>query len=547
MSLQTKMLISFLPVVLVGSLLTIVSLYGTPHVHQEDFLVERYSGFRTTLRESQIAHLSFLRIIENGFWTNAGKIAIGTDGTKCAFGRWYYGENSGLKATEKLDYELAEKLTAIGQLHLDIHELGRQLSEHWDNGEKETAKVLYSEEICTKAESLLDTLDDLSTRSEELANFHADQSNKYQRQQMYALVLIFGIGMAVALPFAYFTARSIVKAVRQGVWFAEEIGKGHVTARLHLSRKDEIGVLMESLDRAAANMEAQANVAMLIAEGDLLHEVQLASDDDIFGKAFQKMIASLRDSMMKLSTISEKVSDSASTMSSASDGISKSTQEDSGKIAEIVSDLAKINAQTKGNATNAADADHVAASMKTAAAEGRTKMERMTESMDNITAGSNEIRKIIRVIDDIAFQTNLLALNAAVEAARAGTHGKGFAVVAEEVRNLAARSAKAAKETADLIAQSIQQVEVGSQVAQETSESLNLIAEQADHVSAIISHINTGSTEQADGLHRINDEVEQFSRGTTERMAHSEETASMAHDLSGMAETLHQIVAQFKV
>ena len=538
---------SFLPVVLVGSLLTVVSLYGTPYVHREDLLVEHYGDFRTTLREAQIAHLSFLRIIETGFWTDAEKITISTDGTKCAFGLWYYGENSGLKATGILDKELVEQLKSIEQLHLDIHQLGGQLVKHWDNGEKEAAKILFSEEIRDKAENLLKTLNELSEKSMNLATFHADRSNEYQRQQMLVLVGLFVIGMAIALPLAYFVTRGIVKAVHQGVWFAEEIAKGHTHVRLHLNRKDEIGTLAEALDSAAENIEGDAKFAKLIADGDLQHDIHLASEDDVFGLALQQMLESLRRSIRELADVSEKTTATALTLSSSSTELSTTTQEDANKISVLLEDLTKVNEQTKNNAACAADADQVATTMKTAAAEGRTKMERMTESMNNISSGSNEIRKIIRVIDDIAFQTNLLALNAAVEAARAGQHGKGFAVVAEEVRNLAARSAKAAKETADLIAQSIQQVEVGSLVVQETSESLNLIAEQAEHVSTIISHINTGSTEQAEGLHRINDEVEQFSRGTTERMAHTEETASMAHELSDMADTLHQIVGQFNV
>ena len=546
MSLQSKILLSFFPAVLVGILLAVVGIYGTYLVAKEEEAAKAYADFQGNISGAQVAHLRFLQTITTGFRAGT-KITITTDGRLCGFGQWFYGENTGVKMAEQLNTDIADGLKAIEQTHMDVHHLGKKMLDHWDNGEKEIAQKIYDEEIVPQAAKLLGALDVLMQKSREEALTHVEAADEIRNYQLYSCIIVFVTGMVIALPLAYTTARGIVKALDQGVWFAEEIGKGHVHTRLHLNRGDEIGVLAESLDEAAANIEAQANLAMLIAEGNLEHEVHLASDKDIFGQAFQKMIASLRDSVTKLSATSDKMSESALTMSSSSDELSQTTQGDAGKISMLVSDLTKVNEQTKDNSVNAAEADHVAATMKHVAGEGRVKMERMTESMNNITAGSNEIRKIIRVIDDIAFQTNLLALNAAVEAARAGVHGKGFAVVAEEVRNLAARSAKAAKETADLIAQSIQQVDVGNQVVAETAESLHLMAEQSEQVSVLISKINIESSEQSEGLQRINIEVEQFSRGTTERMAHAEEMASMAHEFSGMASTLHQIVARFKV
>jgi len=547
MSLQVKILLSFFPTVLVGILLAVIGIYGTHLVSQEEAQAKAYADFQTHITMAEVAHLKFLQTITTGFRKNEENITITTDGRQCAFGKWYYGEDSGVNTAEKLNTELANGLKKIDAVHLNVHSFGKTMLDHWGKGEKEEAQKIYDEQIVPQATELLRTLDELLQQSSTHAEFHLSSAEVLRNNQFYLCIGVFVIGMIISLPFAYITARGIVKALDQGVWFAEEIGKGHVHTRLHLNRKDEIGVLAEELDEAAANIEDQAKLAMMIADGDLQHQVHLASDQDLFGQAFQKMITSLRDTMIKLSGTTDKVSASAVAMATSSDELSRSTQADAAKIATLTSDLTKVNEQTKDNATNAAEANRVAGSMKSVAAEGRNRMERMTESMNNITEGSNEIRKIIRVIDDIAFQTNLLALNAAVEAARAGAHGKGFAVVAEEVRNLAARSAKAAKETADLIAQSIHQVETGNQVVADTAESLHLMAEQAEKVSVLIAQINTESTEQSEGLHQINDEVEQFSRGTTERMAHSEETASMAQDLSGMAETLHQIVAQFKV
>ena len=174
-------------------------------------------------------------------------------------------------------------------------------------------------------------------------------------------------------------------------------------------------------------------------------------------------------------------------------------------------------------------------------------MSQMVESMESINASSAQIAKIIKVIDDIAFQTNLLALNAAVEAARAGRHGKGFAVVADEVRNLAGRSAKAAKETAELIESSGAKVSAGMQVATSTSESFKDIVEGIIKTNDLVGEIAAASSEQAQGVSQINIGLSQVDQVTQQNTANAEETASAAEELSSQAMHLQGLIARFKL
>jgi methyl-accepting chemotaxis protein len=209
--------------------------------------------------------------------------------------------------------------------------------------------------------------------------------------------------------------------------------------------------------------------------------------------------------------------------------------------------MEEISAQTRQNAQNAGQANGLALSAKSDAEAGNGQMKDMLKAMDEINEESANIYKIIKVIDDIAFQTNILALNAAVEAARAGQHGKGFAVVAEEVRNLAARSANAAKETTALIEGTIKKVEGGTKIANETAGALDKIVNGVTKAAELVGEIAAASTEQAAGITQVNQGIEQVSQVVQTNSATSEESAAASEELSSQAEVLKEMVGKFKL
>jgi methyl-accepting chemotaxis protein len=239
-----------------------------------------------------------------------------------------------------------------------------------------------------------------------------------------------------------------------------------------------------------------------------------------------------------------QVSSAAGQVSSASQSLAEGATEQAAGLEETSSSLEEMSSMTKQNADNAQQANTLAAEAKKAANNGSEAMERMAGAIEDIKKSSDETAKIIKVIDEIAFQTNLLALNAAVEAARAGEAGKGFAVVAEEVRNLAMRSAEAAKNTSNLIEQSVNNSRNGVQICSEVKKALDEIVGSIGKTTDLVGEIAAASNEQAQGVDQINTAVSQMDKVTQQNAANAEESASASEELSGQAESMNQIVDQ---
>lgn len=303
-----------------------------------------------------------------------------------------------------------------------------------------------------------------------------------------------------------------------------------------------LDAIVQPLAEASSVLESTAdNDLTLRMEGQ--YKGQLAELKNNINTTVDKLsetLTSVLSSVLQVNSGVEQISD-------ATQSLSQGATEQASSLEEISSSMSEISSQIKANAENASTAQNLSIDARSAAESGNKRMDEMMIAMGEIDGASKQIAKIIKVIDDIAFQTNLLALNAAVEAARAGSHGKGFAVVADEVRNLAGRSAKAAKETADLIESSVSKVGNGINIANETSQSFKNIVNGIIKTTDLVGEIAAASNEQAQGASQIGQGLSQIDSVTQQNTANAEETASAAKELRGQAEALQNEVQRFKL
>jgi len=252
----------------------------------------------------------------------------------------------------------------------------------------------------------------------------------------------------------------------------------------------------------------------------------------------------LRPLALSLNEGSAQVASAAGQVSSASQSLAEGASEQAASHEEASASLQELSSMTQRNAENAQKANDLARQARSAADKGATDMHAMSAAMDAIKVSSDDIAKIIKTIDEIAFQTNILALNAAVEAARAGEAGMGFAVVADEVRNLAQRSAHAAKETAAKIEGAITKTAQGVEINSKVAEALNDIVIKARQVDELVAEVTSASKEQTQGITQINAAVGQMDKVTQSNAANAEESAAAAEELNAQAETMKQSVAE---
>jgi methyl-accepting chemotaxis protein len=305
----------------------------------------------------------------------------------------------------------------------------------------------------------------------------------------------------------------------------------------------------QTLDTMGAPLEEALQILDRMADNDYTCTMSTAYHGAFqqLAEAVNRVQETLNRTLREINISAEQIAVGSKQVADGSEQVSQGATAQAGSVQELSATIMQIAAQTRENAGSADNANQVALTAKEMAEHGNQQMQAMLRAMAEIQESSEGIFKIIKVIDEIAFQTNMLALNAAIEAARAGQYGRGFAVVAEEVRSLAARSSDAAKETAEMIENSIKKVKDGTGITKTVATALTRIVEGVTQATGLVGKIALASEEQATGINQVTQGIDQVSRVVQANTATAEESAATCQELSGQAAALKEMVIQFQL
>lgn len=446
-----------------------------------------------------------------------------------------------------------DKLNELVQNSATGQELNQKMLDLYKSGNKEAAKKLYFSDYIAAAESSRDLSNTINDSAKVTANQYYENA-KQAEIKAYIIILIFSIFiLSCVILLSRYIVKSITKPVREIRQAMKKLSSGVLDVQVNYTSKDEFGELAGNMrimvDELKKYIHNIAYVTSEISRGNMAVTVDIEYQNDFvpIKKSLEQITTSLNDTLSKISIASQQVAAGSAQMSAGAQALSQGAAEQASSTEELAASINDVSEKVKQNADNARQANTNMDETTLEIERGDTQMKKLVKAMNGIENTSGEIEKIIKTIEDIAFQTNILSLNAAVEAARAGETGKGFAVVAEEVRNLAGRSAEAAKGTTALIQNTLTAIEMGSDMVIETEKHLNQIADRAKSVNTLIKMISSASEAQASSVEQINLGINQISSVIQTNSATAEESAASSEELSAQAETLNALVAHFKL
>lgn len=422
--------------------------------------------------------------------------------------------------------------------------------------ESETVYTIISQDLAPYGTEIRENIEFLTTRNTEKSAQSAEQASQNEKNAFILNFSLLGLSIIISAVLGAYVSGHITKPLTVLAEFLRRAGHtGDITLSdsdikmitQYDTLKDEIGITIRNTERFIRHLADNVETLESVSDGDLGANCTILSDNDVMGNSLKKMIDSLRSLFAEINKVSHQVTVGSNQISDGAQSLASGSTQQAATLQELSASIQDVSDKTNRNAERTGAASKLAETIMQNAEKGNAQMSQMIEAVNEINHANQNIQKVIKAIDDIAFQTNILALNAAVEAARAGAAGKGFAVVADEVRNLAAKSADSAKETGSLIANSMEKAQLGTQIATATAKSLEEIVAGISESNRIITEIARSSDEQTASISQINYAVGGVTSVVQQNSATAEQSAASSEELSGQAEILEGLIAQFKL
>ena len=380
---------------------------------------------------------------------------------------------------------------------------------------------------------------------------HFDQE---KNQLLFALILSEVIIFILVQIINFLRISNALKPLKKISEAGKEVAGGNFDVEIHYPQQDEIGELSRSISEVIGRSKKIVfdlrDRLDAMAGGNFtenLESEEYVGDYAPLLESLKHIQEDMNKTLQEVHASSVQVLSSAEQVNTGAQSLSQGATEQASSIEELSANMQDISHSIQASTKTAGEAYKLQGEAGVAVLQSNEKMEEMRKAMDDITAKSNEISKIIKTIDDIAFQTNILSLNAAIEAARAGAAGKGFAVVADEVGNLAQKSAKAAQNTGLLIEETIEAVGKGAKITEETAESLNSVSKSTEEVNTLIEKISSASSKDLEGITSLNQGLQQISSVVQANSATAEQSAAASEELTGQANKMNELVERFQL
>ncbi len=495
----------------------------------------------------------------------------------CAFGTWLATED----AQAINDAEVLSLLDEVKEPHQFIHTEAAKVIASMKSGETDEARQMLLESVLPRLEEVTTLLSEVEERYSVMSDDLMGEMGSLEDRLNGVLIVLIIVALVVCAVVAVILTQWITNKI---YWYENVLDNiplplsvtdanrnwtfinKPVEDMLGLKRKQMLGKPCSNWGAGICNtdncginclergkntttfkqlgLDFKVDVSHLVnSKGKKVGHIEVVQDITDMVNAQKAQSAIVKD----ISKISQSFVSGSHQIAEGAQALAQGSTEQAASIQELSASIAEISGRTRENATKAEQAAHLANAIKGNAEKGSRQMEEMIAAVKDINEASNSISKVLKTIDDIAFQTNILALNAAVEAARAGEHGKGFAVVAEEVRSLASKSAEAAKDTGNLITNSIDKAKLGVQIADETFAGFSEIVNGINESGQLVGDIARLSEEQSSAISQVDAGIDQVSQVVQTNSATAQESAAASEEISSQANMLEELVIQFNV
>lgn len=464
--------------------------------------------------------------------------------------------NAANEAYSILRQDLTAYPTVVEELDNDLaqaEEIVSELIVLLSNSNNKQALNLLNNELMPILDSINFTMDQVSINLDIIAQNFVKDSNEASRNSIVVLSVLFLLSIVLSIILGGIVTRSITSPVKEILEAANAMSVGDLDYKVSYESKDELGNTTKAIENTLGILKIYVGEIDRVLNEMASGNLNLSIDTEFVGgfapikNSLLQILSSFNNTLSKINDAAEQVESGSSQVSGGAQALSQGTSEQASSIEELSATINEISNQISHNASNASNVSKITQNSAQEVKKNSQQVKLMTDAMYDIKKTTNEIAKIIKAIDDIAFQTNILALNAAVEAARAGAAGKGFAVVADEVRNLASKSAEAAKSTAFLIENSIKSVENGSKIADETLESINSMVKGIQESAKLVDEISEASNEQANSIIQVTIGIDQIGAVVHTNTATAEESAAASEELRDQSIILKDLVDKFEL